>query len=180
MKQSDPIKIDGIYYRLNHDNKTAEVTSCNYEEYTGSIVIPQSILFNGESYSVTMIGESAFYYCLELASVIIPITVTSIDNCAFECCSGLYSVVIPSSIVSIGVQAFKGCSKLNSVIIPNSVVSIGAQAFKGCSRLSSVIISNSVVSIGERAFEYCTGLHSYLYHVLSLSSAAVLSKDAPN
>lgn len=57
MKQSDPIKIDGIYYRLNHGNKTAEVTYGNYDKYTGTIVIPRTIDFNDHTYYVVSVGK---------------------------------------------------------------------------------------------------------------------------
>lgn len=95
MEQSNPIKIDGIYYRLNHDNKTAEATHNNKDKYTGSIVIPQSICFNGESYSVTTVGGCAFEFCLALISATIPSSVTEIGEGAFIGCSGLKYVIIP-------------------------------------------------------------------------------------
>ena len=63
MELSDPIKFDGIYYCLNHDNITAEVTYDKDDKYAGSIVIPQSICIDGESYSVTTVGVSAFKDC---------------------------------------------------------------------------------------------------------------------
>ena len=160
MEQSNPIKIDGIYYHLNHDNKTAEVTIGKDEEYTGSIVIPRRKRFNGELYSVVAIDRAAFHNCSKLTSVIIPNTVNSIDEFAFKGCSGLTSVIIPNSVTAIGECAFYECSGLTSVIIPNSVKVIGIYAFKGCSGLTSVIIPNSVEVIGNYAFEDCSGLTS--------------------
>ncbi len=159
MKQSDPIRIDGIYYRLNHGNKTAEVTHSNGDKYAGSIVIPQSICLDGELYTVITIGESAFKDCSELTSVIIPNTVITINEFAF-CHSGLTSVTIPDSVKTIESAAFDSCSGLKSIIIPNSVTVIGVIAFNWCTGLKSIEIPNSVTNIGFGAFSGCSGLTS--------------------
>lgn len=45
-----------VSYRGNHPD--------NYSEYTGSVVIPESVTYNGKTYSVTSIGKRAF--CLIL------------------------------------------------------------------------------------------------------------------
>ncbi len=153
------VTIDGIAYNLNETELTAEVTTGG--NYSGSIVIPESITYNTQTYSVTSIGNSAFdYYCRSLTSVTIPNSVTSIGKYAFGDCSGLTSVTIGNSVTSIGEWAFGGCSSLTSVTIPNSVTSIGDWAFGVCSSLTSVTIPNSVTSIGEGTFYECSSLTS--------------------
>ena len=160
-------KVDGIYYNKIGDNEV-EVT---YEfkldtwyvpqsDYAGNIVIPSQLTYDGTMYSVTSIGEYAFYGCSSLTSVTIPNSVTSIGASAFSGCSGLTSVTIPNSVTSIGNWAFSGCSGLTSVTIPNSVTSIGEWAFYNCSGLTSFTIPNSVTSIGDNAFSGCSGLTS--------------------
>ena len=151
--------VDGIYYNVNKSNRTAEVTKGD-GKYKGSINIPESITYEGSSYSVTSIGELAFGYCSGLTSVTIPNLVTSIGDEAFRGCSGLTSVTIPNSVTSIGYSAFYDCSGLTSVTIPESVTEIGSSAFSYCSGLTSVTIPNSVTSIGTYAFKGCTGLTS--------------------
>ena len=148
-------EVDGIYYNITDEsNKTVAVTyrGSSYSEYsneyTGKVVIPESVTYNGDTYSVTSIGGSAFYGCTGLTSVAIPNSVTSIGGSAFYGCSGLTSIEIPNSVTSIGSCAFYKCSKLTSIEIPNSVTSIGDDAFSGCSKLTSVEIPNSVTSIG--------------------------------
>ena len=95
------VKIDGICYNLNSEDKTAEVT---YGEkyYSGEVVIPSSITVEGKEYTVTSIGEYAFYDDRSLTSVTIPNSVTSISRYAFYECRGLKSVTIPNSVTSIG------------------------------------------------------------------------------
>ena len=160
-------EVDGIYYNItSSSNKTVEVTyrGTSFDqysnEYTGSVVIPSSVTYNGTTYSVTTIGSEAFYSCSGLTSVTIPNSVTSIGWSAFDGCSGLTSVTIPNSVTSIGSSAFFDCSGLTSVTIPNSVTSIENYAFIDCSRLTSVTIPNSVTSIGNGAFYYCYDLTS--------------------
>ena len=59
----------GIYYNItNSSKKTVEVTyKYAYESsYSGSVNIPVSVTYNGATYHVTSIGQSAFYYCYGL------------------------------------------------------------------------------------------------------------------
>ena len=126
---AEDFEVDGIYYNILTD-KTNEVAvtyrgSFYYsysDEYTGSVTIPSSVTYNGTTYSVTSIGNSAFYYCHGLTSVTIGNSVTSIGNSAFSCCDALTSVTIPNSVTSIGSRAFEGCSGLTYLSIPNSVM----------------------------------------------------------
>ena len=65
--------------------------------------------------NVVSIGDSAFYYCLNLVSISIPNNTVSIGNNAFTNCANLTSFMIPNSVTSIGVSAFAFCSLGNSL-----------------------------------------------------------------
>ncbi len=174
-------QIGDLYYNLDATNQTAEVTSQNSGNYSGDIVIPASVTYASVTYSVTSIGNDAFYNCTGLTSIEIPNSVTSIGEYAFSG-TGLTSLVynahvfafmpttysgaytIPDGIESIAGWAFYNCTGLTSVTIPNSVTSIGNRAFSGCTSLTSVTIPNSVTSIGGSAFSGCTGLTSPVYN----------------
>ena len=149
-------EVDGIYYNyLDKNEKAVEVTYKGdygpdyFNEYSGSVIIPSIITYNGVTYSVSSIGDSAFENCTGLTSVTIPNSVATIGEYAFEYCTGLLSVTIPNSVAEIGNGAFKGCTGLTSVTIGNTVSSIGNGAFSGCTGLTSVDIPNSVTSIGS-------------------------------
>ena len=165
----EAVNSDGktIYYNItSSEDLTVSVSyrGSSYisyiNEYGGDISIPSSVLYNGETYSVTSIGDLAFFYCRNLTSITIPNSVTSIGDDAFSSCDGLTSITIPNSVTSIGNNAFANCRGLTSVTIPNSVTSIGNEAFWDCDGLTSVTIPNSVTSIGEKAFYWCDGLTS--------------------
>lgn len=152
----------GIYYNQNSDGTSVTVTYKNESNrgYSGSVVIPSSVTYDGKTYDVASIGKYAFSHCSGLTSVTIPNSVTSIDVMAFASCLGLTSVSIPNSVTSICSYAFQGCSGLISVTIGNGVTSIGYEAFYGCSGLTTITIPKSVTSIGIWAFYGCSGLTS--------------------
>ena len=113
--------VGGIYYDFDNTNNTAIVTyrgssySDYSDEYSGTVVIPSSVTYNGTTYSVTSIGEYAFYNCSSLTSVTIGESVISIGNSAFQGCSSLTSVTIGENVTSIGEYAFFGCPSLTSI-----------------------------------------------------------------
>ena len=76
------VKVGGIYYSIDQSNKTAQVTS-NYE-LTGALCKPQSISVKGTIYVVTSLGQSCFYGCTGLTSIIIPNSVTSMGIGCFS------------------------------------------------------------------------------------------------
>ena len=129
LASADSVEIDGIWYHLVSKTKTAEVAKKPSGEYSGAIAIPEKVTYNGEEYSVTSIGEGAFYSCTGLTSITLPNSITSIGDAAFAYCTGLTSFTIPNSVTSIGAYAFYDCTGLPTIMIPDSVKSIGANAF---------------------------------------------------
>ena len=155
LASADPVEIDGICYNLVEETKAAEVTA-NYNIYRGDITIPESVEYEGITYSVTSIGGYAFYYCTGLKSVTIPNSVITIGESAFSECKNLSSVTIANGVTSIGVVAFRMCTSLTSLTIPNSVTAIAESAFQGCSGLQSIVVDKGNTVYDSR--EDCNAL----------------------
>ncbi len=151
-------EVDGIYYKYNNGRLGSSVSvtfngsSSTSKAYSGEVIIPESVVYNGKTYSVTSIGDNAFYGCTGLASVDIPNSVTAIAGQAFNGCSGLTSVTIPNSVTSIGDGVFSGCSSLASVTILNDVTAIGSEAFYNTAWYNNQL--DGLVYIGKVAYKY--------------------------
>ncbi|MGP1514793.1 MAG: T9SS type B sorting domain-containing protein [Bacteroidales bacterium] len=72
---------DGIYYKKTSDT-TVEITK-NPSCYTGNVNIPEQVIQDGITYTVTAVGDSAFYNCSSLDSCILPATIKKIGGYAF-------------------------------------------------------------------------------------------------
>ena len=142
---------DGIIYEII-SGKDCGVVYNSLNKYTGSIVIPEFVTYNGTTYNVKWICSGAFYECTGLTSITIPESVDIIENRAFYRCINLNSISLGSKVFRIGNDAFAWCQNLTSITIPASVQSIGDNAFYQCSSLANIKISESIVTIGSDAF----------------------------
>ena len=105
-----------LYYNISSWNNAVYVT-CGAIMPTGSLIIPDSVTYNGITYPVYGIGSQAFENCGGLTSVQIPNTVTGIGSSAFKNCGSLVSVSIPNSVTSIGTSSFYQCMPLKYPIL---------------------------------------------------------------
>ena len=179
MATAHDFEVDGIYYKISsYTNNAVEVTykgdSKYSANYTGSVVIPESITNNEITYSVIGIGYYAFRNCDSLTSIEIPNSVKNIRNEAFYGCAGLTSITIPNSVTSIGQSAFDGCYGLKEVhtndIAAWCNISFGSSTsnplcyagnlYLNGRLVTNLTIPNSVRTIPSCAFYGCTGLTS--------------------
>ena len=103
--------------------------------------------------SVKSIGDYAFGYCSNLASVNLPDGLTSIGGLAFRGCYSLESIVIPDSVTTLMYGTFEDCSSLTEVVIGSGITEILAEMFCGWSSLETVHIPTTVTKIGAGAFQ---------------------------
>ncbi len=168
-------EVDGIYYNILNDNEVAVTFRGHFfneytEDYSGDIIIPATVTYDGSTYAVTAIGDDTFYDSTALTSISIPNSVAAIGLGAFYHCSVLTSITVASDnpkydsrdncnaiIETASNTLIAGCF---DTVIPNTVTAIGNEAFSHRSALTSIIIPNSVTSIGRGAFQGCSALTS--------------------
>ena len=107
------VKIGDIYYNLSSNN-TAEVSSIS-DDYSESVVIPETVVNNGIFYKVTSVGNNAFLGCFHIPSITLPNSIISIGKGAFSYCTKLTTFTIPSKVEKIGSNAFYECEKLATI-----------------------------------------------------------------
>ena len=177
--------IDGIYYNIVKKAKQATVTyrdqSSSHGQadfYTGDVVIPATIEYEGVTFNVIAIGENAFRYS-KPTSVTIPSSVRSIGEKAFDFYYHKMDALYISDMAAWCEIEFSGNSEsdyenpldhsnhfyLNGkevidLVIPDGVTKINSFAFRGASTLKSAKLPKSVMSIGAFTFMDCTGLQS--------------------
>lgn len=126
--------------------------------YTGKVVIPETITYQGKIYRVTGIDTWAFALS-SITSVTIPDNITYISEESFARCTSLKAVTLPTNITAIPNGTFAG-SKLTAFTVNNGVTSIGRKAFLKCTSLKTLTISNnsSLERLDEYAFYGCSSL----------------------
>ncbi|MDE5787039.1 MAG: leucine-rich repeat domain-containing protein [Bacteroidaceae bacterium] len=151
-------EVDGIHYSPYGYNTsiviphhpTAVIKPVGENVYSGDIVIPSTVTYQGFTFKVITIAERAFHnnnyieWVKGLASFAVPHHTSPTDN------SSLTSVIIPNSVRLIEKEAFEGCTGLTTISIPNSVTTIGERAFSGCSGLESIVVAEDNTAYDSR------------------------------
>ncbi|MCR5361124.1 MAG: leucine-rich repeat domain-containing protein [Bacteroidales bacterium] len=164
---------DDIRYQVQNKMEVAVATNA----YSGDVALHEEVTA-GNTFAVTSIGDTAFYKCTELTSILIPNSVTRIGKSAFYECSGLTVIDIPNSVTTIGKSAFNKCTGATCITIGRGVVSVEGSAFSNCqnklivncnigvwfygSKFSTVEIGEGVTSIGNAAFMVQSAGNKYL------------------
>ena len=172
-------KSGDIYYIVG-ENNTVSVTQGEVK-YSGDVVIPNQVTYNGNTYSVTTIGYCAFESCTGLLSVTIPPSIKSIDIDAFKNCRNMIAVNISditswcniifvdnySNPLYYAHHLFLNGTKITTLNIPKSISRIKSYTFQGCSDLTSVTISDNITSIGDYAFGDCNNLNTVILEIMN-------------
>ncbi|MBQ9362452.1 MAG: leucine-rich repeat domain-containing protein [Bacteroidaceae bacterium] len=173
---------NGIYYDILDETRHTLAVTFGEKNYTGSVSIPATVSFDGESYIVTAIGDWAFHSCSQLTGIIIPTSVTTIGNYAFADCSRLADITVPASITTIGGGAFSGTAWLSkqgygpvyagnvlysykgvapvgiTLQLKTGTTGIATAALSQQSGITTVTLPTSIKNIGEEAFLGCKGI----------------------
>ena len=137
---------------------TADFLSFPIKPYQDDFTVPEKIFNN--SYTVTGIGENAFYNQQALKTIFLPNTIVIIGDSAFALCGSLNQIQLPSSLKTIGEKAFYNCKKLHSINLPDGLKTIKNSAFASCSGLDSILFPNGIITISDKVCQNCHHLQS--------------------
>lgn len=173
--------VDGYKYEYKVDaNGNATITKFlgpdASTKSTGSYKIEIPAKFG--DYTVTGIGNRAFYCCSDLTEVTIPQSVTFIGERAFAACRNLDSVTIKDAATSIGNRAFTECPLTTTLSLGKKITTIDDYAFYDCRGLTSVTIPPSVTSIGDDAFLQCIHLKTLSFGENIKTNIETIGDDA--
>ena len=107
--------VDGMYFKVINDDEVAIANYYGTVEYVGDIVIPETVVYEGETYRVTAIADNAFSGQNSLTSVNTGHSVKSIGKYAFDACESLSSIYLGSAVEQIHEMAIMNCNQLLSI-----------------------------------------------------------------
>lgn len=184
--EDNVVYVGGLYYLLKgttDENREATVTSIYggkntsldaknvAQYYSGTINIPETIIYDGNKYTVRKVGSYAFNCQNELQSIYIPRTVTEVEPHAAIKAEKLNRVNVAdeSELVNIGEEAFKWCTGLKRFTFDGTSLkmnSIDKAAFRECTALERFtwMGNTTVKTIGHSAFYDCPALEKVLWN----------------
>lgn len=170
VSNANTVKVGDLVYEINPKTLTASVTfSGEYTEYgivdnyvgLDEAVVPETIEYDGDTYTVESIGFCAFDSS-NISSISFPATLKTIGQTAFAECNNLTELIIPENVSSIDQYAFYLSSNLKSIILPSGLKTISEGTFYGCSSLEKLYIPESVSTIKDFAFHSCSSLNNFV------------------
>ena len=149
--------VDGVKYFLLDGEATVMAQTGQLE---GDIVIPETVRYGGETYSVVKLVDEAFAGQEGITSVTLPNSVTEMGNSCFSGCGNMTSIKLPDGITSLGDNFFHECTSLKELTLPETITSLGEYCMAKCASLDTLEIPDGVTSIGGYGFYACYGLKS--------------------
>jgi hypothetical protein len=156
-REQSTFSVDGLNFMVVAGDDDATVTVTGFtDDVIPDLAIPATVDFEGKTYLVTVIGDSAFYQSVGLKSLTLPANLTAIGNEAFCGCRQLCWIAVGD-----GDQAFYGChGPAGGVTLPAGLTKIGKGAFYDCNLTGSITLPASLTEIGEGTFCDCDKLTS--------------------
>ena len=145
---------DGIVYDLYTDDGDRCAMMIGYTGSGGEVIIPESVAYDGQDYTVVEIGSEIFDNPSAITAIHLPETIYTIGSEAFWH-TGISEIVIPEGVRWINNSAFSGCENLTKVTLPSTLNNLEDYAFCGCmnlAELTSYVPSTQNVYVGEAAF----------------------------
>ena len=126
-------------------------------DYSGVVIIPPTVYFDGDTYRVTAVGDYAFAGSA-VTEVVMPNSVTQLGESAFADATELSQVTLPIGLKSIPRYCFASTA-VEDVAVPEGVTRIGYGAFQECTRLHTLFLPSTLRHIDDVAFDWCFNLY---------------------
>ncbi len=123
--------VDGLKYSYV-SNRCVTISGYGWTSLPTDVVIPDTVVIDNVSYTVTDIEQGVFSEHTGLKSVALGNNIQVIGGYAFYGCTGLKSISFGANLQFIGYAAFSNCLNLEKITIPSSVSTIMESAFGGC------------------------------------------------
>ena len=195
--QAATITVDGINYTTKSDGtvtvakytiiKATAETPADTLFYTGDIVIPEKVTYEGTEYTVVATAPNAFVDCKELTSLTLPATCVTIGRNCFKGCTSLTVSPIPMTATKVDTGVFNGCTSLEEITIVPGWNKPVSEEFANCPNLKRLIIAEGetpvvmkVNAFGANA-EARTAINSieYIYMGRNVDASAYLNNEQP-
>ena len=161
------VVIDGIDYSFS--GAEATVTAANSGCELTEVNIPETVTYEGKTYTVAVIANSAFKTNKTVTKITTPSTIRAIGEHAFREMKALQTVVLRANegFKKFSDAEFYQCYALQSVDMSGckGLTGIGDggtydDTFTYCSSLNKVVLPKTITYIGVRAFFECKALTS--------------------
>ncbi len=140
-------EVDGIYYNITSETEVA-VTRPAQTNTIKDMVIPETVEYAGNTYTVTSIEANAYFdpdpdifksYAGNLTTLVIPSTVKTIGDYAFRGMSSSLKGLTILSCETMGKYAFAFSGDLTNVTFPANLKTVGEYAFASCLDLFTIV-----------------------------------------
>ena len=160
--------VSDYYYRTTLQKRN--VVIARYIGEGGEVVIPDTVMYEGVEYPVSIINGKAFTMS-NITKITLGANIASISDRAFRDCDLLEEIVFNDKITRIGYSAFYGCDVLPSVTIPSNITYIDYYAFKDCGSLVEFTYEERGDKELDVGYEMLQGTNiEFYYHPASVST----------
>ena len=147
----DSFSYNGLNYTvLSESAKTCEVAKT--PDAAGAVTVPEKAVFNGSDYTVTTLGEDAFFLNIDMTSVSLPGTLTTIRKGALSRMLNVLELVLPNSVTTIDTRSLYACYA-EHFVLSEGLTEIPFEACSG-SKFTSLVIPDGLVKIHDDAFNF--------------------------
>lgn len=150
--------LNSSQFEIDSYLETATLTKFQDWYYDENVVIPETFEYGGTTYTITAIGEEAFYSKYDdyddILTLTIPETVTTIGVKAFSNLKALEAIRLPQELKEIAPDTFFDCISLEEISFPEGLETVNEYACYYCTSLKSVSFGSKIKDISYQVFDF--------------------------